>query len=176
MTKTKEKYLLKEIAPYAEKLRNDLAELCHQCEVAGSIRRQKAEVSDIEIVCIPRVKPKNRCMGGLFDDTFSQIVREKAERVVKGNTSGKYMQFITQEGYKVDLFMTTPEQWGVIYWMRTGSNEFNMKMLQLLKKRGYRCQGGYIYPMDNAKPVTTKTEQDVFNLAGIDFVKPENRI
>jgi len=44
---------------------------CIRCEIAGSIRREKSEVKDIEIVAIP--KPYQ---AGLFQDGIAEIVNQ----------------------------------------------------------------------------------------------------
>lgn len=73
---------------------------CIRCEIAGSIRREKSEVRDIEIVAIP--KPYQT---GLFQDGIAEIVSQWQK--VKGELEygkTKYTQRILPEGIKLDLF------------------------------------------------------------------------
>ena len=45
---------INDMVPIAEKLILDLKPFCDKVEVAGSIRRQRPEVGDIEIICIQK--------------------------------------------------------------------------------------------------------------------------
>lgn len=85
---------------------------CRRVAVAGSIRRQKADVGDIEIVAIPADSP----------DLFGTIqwppepiedILTKAGFVLKKN-GDHYKQF-DWDGIDCDLYITTPACWGVIY-------------------------------------------------------------
>src|SRR3989344_4737374 len=74
---------------------------CERIEVAGSIRRKKAEIGDIEIVAIP--KPYST---GLFEDGLASVVNKwpKAKGELKyGET--KYTQRILPSGITLDLFL-----------------------------------------------------------------------
>ncbi len=59
----------------------------NRISVAGSIRREKPEVKDIEIVCV--VNPK-------FLWEFSDSVYKMGE-IIKGKPSGKYVQIELEE-------------------------------------------------------------------------------
>src|SRR5437879_3251534 len=50
----KSKIKLTHARAIADDLIEKITPLCERCEIAGSIRRQKAEVGDIEIVAVPR--------------------------------------------------------------------------------------------------------------------------
>ncbi len=81
----------------AEKVKAQLAPHCERIEIAGSIRRKKPDVGDIEIVAIP--KPYNI---GLFESGIATIVKQWEK--VKGELPCKYTQRILPEGIKLDLF------------------------------------------------------------------------
>ncbi|NJD23354.1 MAG: hypothetical protein FIA82_11915 [Melioribacter sp.] len=96
--------------------------------IAGSIRREKKESGDIEIVCMPK--------NILIDDPermFTQTLVRHPEFVkiinslekVKGDAEGKYTQRILPEGIKLDLFTATPDNWGYILAIRTGPEGFS---------------------------------------------------
>ncbi len=59
----------------------------NRISVAGSIRREKPEVKDIEIVCI---RDENQVEG------FSRIVNSFG-KIIKGKPIGKYMQIEIEE-------------------------------------------------------------------------------
>lgn len=155
--------ILAEAEALAQGAIDSLSPYCHRIQIAGSVRRRKAKPRDIEIICIPR---------GRDLAEFGNAVN-RWERV-KGQAGGKYTQRRLPDGTKLDLFMTTPEQWGAILLIRTGPAEFSKRVTgSLLPRQGYKCDGGYIWK-DSAK-VETPEESDVFFLAGLLWIEPELR-
>jgi DNA polymerase/3'-5' exonuclease PolX len=152
---------------------------CDQIEIAGSIRRRRPEVKDIEIVCIPSIR-----MGGLFNDqperipswyAFFDEVADNTWAIVKGNARGKYMQIdLTPYGIKIDLFTATPENWGLIYAIRTGSAAYSHKVLATgWVRNGYKSVDGML--TWDGESVPTPFEKDLFRCAGVAWVDPSKR-
>lgn len=162
---------------HAERIAAMLRPHCTQIDIAGSIRRQKPEVSDIEIVCIPALEPV-----GLFADQW-QRKHEFVEAVaqlprIKGNASdGRYTQRRDpHSGMAVDIFMAAPDNYGLILILRTGSADFNQqKLLVALKNHRYTMRDGQIWNHKGER-IPTPTEEAVFALAGMDWVAPEKRV
>jgi len=149
---------LSEVKAIAEKYQNFLKPYCSRIEIAGSIRREKPEVKDIEIVVIPK------------DLTgFSNEVN-KLEKV-KGEPTGKYTQRILPEGIKLDLFIANEKNWGLIFAIRTGSANFSHKILACgWVKKGYHSVNGIL--IKDGKEIEVREERDLFNLIGISYVGP----
>lgn len=83
--------------------------------IAGSIRRQKPEVKDIEIVCIPA--PGNRYKIGMY-------FNNQGHYIVKGNFHGRYVQMVLKDkGIKLDLFMPQENDYYRMLAIRTGPAE-----------------------------------------------------
>jgi DNA polymerase/3'-5' exonuclease PolX len=175
---------LREAQELARILVADLAPHCTRIEVAGSIRRGKAWVNDIEIVCIPKEVPipavadlfgnEERPAGKERDPGFAEVVKRYAETLVKGQPStGKYMQLITRTGVKVDLFTATRENWGYIFAIRTGSAEFSQSLAWRWKKMGYEGKEGMLTRF--GKPVPLAEERDLFQLLQLPWVQPNDR-
>jgi hypothetical protein len=103
----------------AETLRETLRPACDRIEIAGSIRREKDDVKDVELVAIVRD----------YDDLFNRILN--VGFTIKPGTheilpwapkrDSKYIRIMSNEGIKVDLFIGTPDNWGPLFVMRTGS-------------------------------------------------------
>ena len=98
-------------------------------EIAGSIRRQKDVVGDVEIVAIST--QRDRLLSLLSD--VGQHIKPGVPGAVPWSpkASAKYLRVRLQEGMNLDLFMASPENWGGLFLMRTGSgagldgNSFN---------------------------------------------------
>jgi len=145
----------------ALKYLNTLKPFCQRIEIAGSIRREKLEVKDIEIVCIPQ------------ETGFSAEVN-KLEKV-KGEPTGKYTQRILPEGISLDLFIANEKNWGLIFAIRTGSADFSHKMLACgWVKKGCHSKDGKLIDKQG-REIILREERDLFDLIGIPFVKPELR-
>ena len=158
---------LQQALSIAEKVKKQLAPFCDRIEIAGSIRRKKPEVKDIEIVAIP--KPFET---GLFESGIATVVNQWEK--VKGELPCKYTQRILPEGIKLDLFFAERANWGLILAIRTGSAEYSHKVLATeWVKRGYKSEGGYL--TTNGHAVALHEEQDLFKRLGLPYVAPEKR-
>jgi len=158
---------LKRAMEIAERVKAQLAPHCERIEIAGSIRRRKADVGDIEIVAIP--KPYD---VGLFASGIALVVSEWQK--VRGELPCKYTQRMLPEGIALDLFFATAENWGLIYAIRTGSAEFSHHVLACgWARNGYKSVGGML--TSNGSPVEVREERDLFGLAGVSWVNPEDR-
>jgi DNA polymerase/3'-5' exonuclease PolX len=152
---------IEEAKKIAKKYLNLLKPYCWRIEIAGSIRREKSEVKDIEIVAIP-----------LDLVGFSNEVN-KLEKV-KGNPTGKYTQRILPEGIKLDLFMANIRNWGLIFAIRTGSARYSHKILACgWVKRGYKSINGML--TKNGREIEVREEKDLFNLIGVAYIQPNQR-
>jgi DNA polymerase/3'-5' exonuclease PolX len=146
-----------------------LKEHCIRIEIAGSIRRKKSDVKDIEIVAIP--KPYDT---GLFESGIATIVN-KWEKV-KGELPCKYTQRILPEGIKLDLFFASLANWGLIYAIRTGSADYSHKVLaNAWVKAGYQSVDGMLFHVENKKIYEVREEIDLFNRIGVNYIEPELR-
>ena len=146
----------------ADKYVEILKPYCLRIEIAGSIRREKPEVKDIEIVAIP---------GNL--EGFAREVNKLQK--VKGEPTGKYTQRILPEGIRLDLFIANEKNWGLIFAIRTGSVDFSHKTLACgWVKKGYHSKDGKLIDKQG-REIVLREERDLFDLIGIPFVKPELR-
>lgn len=158
----------KEAIVIAEQVKEELAPHCERIEIAGSIRRKKPEVKDIEIVAIP--KPYDI---GLFESGIATVVKKWPK--LKGELPCKYTQRMLPEGIKLDLFFAEQDNWGNIFAMRTGSKEYShLELASRWSSMGYKSIDGYLNK-DNKK-ITVREEEDLFKLLRMPYVEPENRI
>jgi DNA polymerase/3'-5' exonuclease PolX len=147
---------------------------CERLEISGSLRRRRAEVKDIEIVAI--AKPFET---GLFESGLASVVNtwEKVRGDITPET--RYTQRIirstTGAHIKLDLFLCSAQNWGLIMVYRTGSKEFNMRWLQQAKRRGYRMDQGQLWAHGRNEPVHIREEEDLFKRIGMEYVPPQQR-
>ncbi|MGN7786778.1 hypothetical protein ACTJIJ_19755 [Niabella sp. 22666] len=137
---TKNAMHLKTALAYAERVVELLAPHCEKIDVAGSIRRQKKIVGDIEIVCQPKKETINT---DLFNSeyrtvkSFDLAVEAMAFKIVKGNSAGRHMQIILKGGAQLDLFMPQVQDYYRQLAIRTGSSYYVQKVIAA----GWRKKG-----------------------------------
>jgi DNA polymerase/3'-5' exonuclease PolX len=98
----------------AEKVCHQLVPYCEKIKIAGSIRRKKSQVSDIDIVCIPKTKPVKDLFGMIShherDPGFINVVNQW-EKLKGDAATGKYTQRLI-EGHKLEIACATHDNWG----------------------------------------------------------------
>ena len=160
---------------------------CERIEIAGSIRRKKPDVGDIELVVIPKGKMyPQKPKGGVareprFAPTIGFIDAVNKYQKLKGQPWDKYTQrFIKGEndngpwGIKCDIFMVYAINWGYQFAIRTGSAEYSHKVLANgWVKKGYKGEDGYLTKKGVIVPVAE--EKDLFDLIGIPYTEPCDR-
>lgn len=156
---------LSEAQTIAEKYKSWLMPYCERIEIAGSIRRERPEVKDIEIVCIPRLKDMY---------AFSTIVNQWKK--IKGEATGRYTQRRLPEGINLDLFMANENNWGLIFAIRTGSADFSHKVLAVgWVKAGYKSKNGILYNVKTKALQEIHEEEELFELIGVPYIEPKFR-
>ncbi len=197
-----------ELLPIAEELVGLLRSACVRIEIAGSLRRETREVGDIELVAIPAVEtligqnPEelfetkietkvNRlwaALDGFFEPTSGKLARGTYIRKGPKYRSFAWPTAVEGRPVQVDLFTTTPEAWGWIYLLRTGSETFSHHVMTRLNEMGYTSHEGAIhkgerYTDDSGRwkmraiggPILTPDEERVFELAKIPIRHPRQR-
>lgn len=154
----------------AKALCDQLNPYCEKIAIAGSVRRRNPEVKDIEIVCIPKTRGVSLLRQSGWINTVYGL-----GRILKGKLKdGRYIQLLLPEGIKLDLFVASPANWGMIYLIRTGSADFSKRILYEFKKRGYKSDGGYPTDSDGRR-LTFESEEAIFAFLKIRFVRPDAR-
>lgn len=167
-----------------------LAPACERIEIAGSIRRRKPMVRDIEIVAIPRYAE----VSGLFEvaeriDLLDERIRVNlasgaiAARQVEAHRAdgsidvqtklGPAYKALIFDGLPVDLFITDAERWGCIFALRTGPGDWNTRLVTDCKRYYRSVEGGRVMYLGRAIP--TPEEADFFAALGQPWLDPWER-
>lgn len=172
--------------PYADALAlaNDLvARLtpgCARILIAGSIRRQKREIGDIEIVAQPKLTPALDLFGEPVEGLAHSGLDERLALLRPSYTKNgpKYKQFI-YGGASVDLFIASQETWGCVATIRTGSADFT-HWLVTPRTKGGGCFSHLKFSegrlMDGALALDTSDEAKLFQALDQDWIEPIDRI
>lgn len=169
----------------AANLQKTLAPCCERIAVAGSVRRQRYIVKDIELVAIPRHVPD--LLGGpgqsLLDAQLEELQARRVLILDKNGPHYKKLQLLDGQ-VDVDLFLCTPENWGWILFLRTGPTDYVHAAVTPrdvvgssgrpgMLPPGYHSSGGYLYHFD--RKLDVPDEEAVFRILNIDPITPARR-
>jgi DNA polymerase (family 10) len=129
---------------------------------AGSLRRQKETVRDIDILIVSSKPDK-------VMDKFTGLPLVKNIQL-KGNTKSS---IITKQGTQVDCRVVKDKSFGAALIYFTGSKNFNIKLRTIAIKMNLKINEYGIFLQD--KYLAGKTEEDVFKLLKMCYIPPELR-
>lgn len=171
----------------AESIVASLSPLCERIQIAGSLRRRKPYVGDIEILYIPRVEHRP---DGLFGSKPVSLADERIDQALATGTITKRPSKIgiytwgdhnklgvhVASGIGVDFFSTSAANWWVSLVVRTGSAQMNLELTTSAQRMGRSliAYGEGVRTADGMVMPATSEEQ-VFELCGVRYRSPEQR-
>ena len=168
---------LTEAREIAETLKELLEGSCDRIEIAGSIRRRKRDVGDIELLCIPEfvggVDMLDRELGALAIRRILALRRNKRGSTTYG-PKNKLMVHVPS-GMGVDIFSTDEQCWPVAMVVRTGGKQTNIRISMAAQARGYKFHAyGSGFSTPNGE-IVCRSEREVFETVGLPWQRPEER-
>lgn len=188
----KEKVPLAAARKTAAALLRHFRKFCVRCKVAGSIRRKKAMVSDIEILFIEKsgeeANPDDLFGHKIPVDFMARELKSLEARGVlerrktkNGNVMCggrvKLMRHVPT-GIAVDFFACTRESWCTSLVSRTGGKPSNEILCRAAKARGYKWRpnlGGFSTRSSDTIIFPVNSEADAFRFVEMDYRRPELR-
>lgn len=171
----------------AEELAAALVPFVDRITIAGSLRRQKPTVGDIELLFVPRHETRQ---ADMFATEQVDLAGEQIERLLitgeitkRPSKTGaftwgpKNKLALHRSGIAVDFFATTLENWWVSLVVRTGGKETNLSLTTGAQNLG-RSLNAYGCGVTNRRTgeITPATsEEHVFQLCGVPYLSPEQR-
>jgi len=154
----------------AEEIKDLLAPVCKKVEIAGSIRRQKPFVRDIDVVLIPT--NQGQLLYRL--QQLGQIKSGKA-KLIRVEPC-KY-------GIPLDIYVATPETWATLLLIRTGSARHNIRLCSLARDKGMKlhADGSGLFRIEAQgcegveARLAGETEESIFQALEIPYKEPQER-
>lgn len=157
----------------AVRLANELAPVCTRIKVAGSLRRRRELVGDIELVIEPK-QVATDLMGALGPDVDGvRAIAGTWGTVMK--SGGRMIMIQLPDGMMVDLYMTEASRWGSTLAIRTGPQDLGIRAMEQFKKRGLQHARGEIVDTRTGEVIPVPDEETYFRLAGLPCLPPEQR-
>jgi DNA polymerase/3'-5' exonuclease PolX len=173
----------------ADSIVNALRPACERIEIAGSLRRHKPDVGDIEILYIPVMQDEPDPVDffaerrvSLADGRIEGLIRagvlEKrlnAKGLPAFGEKNKLMRHVASR-IPVDLFAATWENWHNYMVCRTGPADLNTRICMAAQRKGWKWNpygAGFSNPDGEVLPMAT--ERAVFEFVGLSYCEPEAR-
>lgn len=162
----------------ATELKMVLEPLTEKLFVAGSVRRGETRIKDIDFVCIPKFKEVANDLFGK-PEYINRVVEWANRPNIKEQyrtSGGQRQQKLTYDHVPVEIYMTTPEQFGRMLAIRTGPESYTKKMAARWVQLGYHgIDGELISETDPSDKPEFPTEEEFFSWLCWTWVKPEAR-
>lgn len=161
---TGKRFKLAVAARYAEPLVAYLesAENVSRVQVAGSYRRCRETVGDLDILVIAR-------KGCGVIEHF--IAYDEVETVLSSGTTRASV--VLRNGLQVDLRVVSKTSYGAALYYFTGSRSHNIAVRRIARRKGLKINEYGVYR--GRKRVAGKTEQEVFAAVDLPYIPPELR-
>jgi len=162
--KGRERMTLAQAIQVADEFINNLKKIggVKKITPAGSLRRQKETVRDIDILIISE-SPKK------IMDAFVRVPSVK-EILAKGQTKASVR---TKDDVQVDCRVEKEESFGAALLYFTGSKNFNIKLRMIAQRMGLKINEYGIFKGDVY--IAGKTEEEMFKALGLSYIEPELR-
>jgi len=154
---------------------------CEKVIMAGSVRRMKPMVGDIELVCLP-AEP----------NSLNGFLNEYPGIIINGERLKRF--FYPKSGIQIELYIPRPYDFGRILAIRTGSSVFSHSVLAVqwnrlgwcgtsegLRRKAECIHGTSLWKIkkdfkDNPTlPPVFETEESFFEFLGLKWIPPEQR-
>ena len=148
-----------DVKKLAYHIKNILTPYSTKIEIAGSIRREKENPKDIDIVLVPKNKE------AIIEKMKSLGARMRAE--------GDTLHYSTINGIHVDLFFATKDEFGAQMMTRTGPNVGNIGNRALAKRKGLLLNQYGLFKGKHR--IAGRTEKGIYEALGKHYKEPKYR-
>lgn len=165
--------------------------------LAGSVRRRRRQVKDLELVAIPRLyapparlalfpgapqdespPPQRSRLWNRVDELVAtgELQRHPpvGERQRAAPWGDRYRKLIYQ-GIPVDLFTASEATWGAIFLIRTGPADYSREWVTALRRYGLQQAKGQVVEIKSGRQVAVPEERDALALTRWPWSEPWER-
>ncbi|MCI0484393.1 MAG: DNA polymerase/3'-5' exonuclease PolX, partial [candidate division NC10 bacterium] len=133
-------------------------------ECAGSVRRMKETVGDIDILVVSAAPDK-------VMDAFIALPLVR-EVLAHGETKSSVM---TRQGIQVDALVVDPKAFGAAWVYFTGSKAHNIHLRDMAKKKGLKISEYGVFAERTGKRIAGREEEEIYAALGLPYIAPELR-
>jgi len=157
------RHLLDEVIPVAEEIIVFLEPKADKIEKAGSLRRWKETIGDIDILATGNSEELMDAFAGY---------EEVEDVLVKGETKTSVR---LKGGVQADLRVVDEESFGAALQYFTGAKEHNVPLRQIAIDKGYKLNEYGLFEKETDKKIAGETEEEIYNRLSLEWMEPELR-
>lgn len=137
---------------------------CRRCTYAGSLRRMRETIGDIDILVAAK-------RSAAFMEALGELPAT-AEVIAHGE---KKTSIRTAKGVQVDLRVLPPDSWGAGLQYFTGSKAHNIRTRTIAVRQGLKLSEYGLFDVDSGESVASRAEEEVYDRLGLPWIPPTLR-
>jgi DNA polymerase (family 10) len=148
---------------------------CIRCAYAGSLRRMRETVGDIDILAsVAGGAEGGEAEGGEAGSTAPLMAAfialpDVAEVIASGDTKTSVR---TRRGLQVDLRVVPDDSWGAALQYFTGSQAHNVRIREIAVRLGLRLSEYGLFRVESGERIASRTEEEIYQALGMSWVPP----
>jgi len=164
-----ERMLLWNAMELGDSIIRDLKQLkeVRKIEVAGSLRRKKETIGDIDILLTCHQKDRNKILKAFTESAHVKSV------LARGNTKASVL--LKENDRQVDLRIVEEHEWGAALLYFTGSKEHNVHLRTIAKEKHLKINEYGVFRIEDDVCMAGKSEEEIYSLLGFQWIPPEMR-
>lgn len=162
----KARFLLGSIEPLAEEIRSRIEEMgsVRKAEIAGSYRRRKETVGDLDFLIIAS-RPEEVMH-------LVTTMAEVKDVLAHGRTKSSV---VLDNGLQIDFRILGQKEFGSALQYFSGSKEHNVVLRRLANKKGFSLSEYGLFTIKGKRWVAGRTEEEIYGRLGLQYIEPELR-
>lgn len=138
-----------------------------KAELAGSLRRKKETIGDIDIITCAKLKDRKNILKAIVKLPLVGRV------LASGQTK---ISFLLKEGHmQIDIRLVQEDEYGAALMYFTGSKEHNVKLRAWARAKGWKLSEYGVFDAKTDKWLAGRTEQEIYEWFDMQFIPPELR-
>ncbi len=139
-----------------------------QATIAGSLRRKKETVGDIDIVLTADEKKWKRIIA-----TIVKLPQVK-KIIAAGKTRASLL--LGPQLIQADIRVVHDDEYGAALLYFTGSREHTIQLRTIAKQKGWKLNEYGVFNAKTGKRMAGNTEEEIYQLFGFPYIPPEQRL
>jgi DNA polymerase (family 10) len=139
-----------------------------EADLAGSIRRKKDTIGDIDIIVTAAHKNWKKIIT-----RFTQLPQVN-NIIASGETKASVA--LKEKNVQADIRVVHEDEYGAALLYFTGSKEHNIQLRTMAKNKGWKINEYGVFDAITNKRLAGETEEGIYLLFGLPYIEPEKRI
>jgi DNA polymerase (family 10) len=137
---------------------------CLRCEYAGSLRRGRETIGDVDVLVAAEGSEPFMAAFAALPYVSEVTARGRAKTSVR-----------TDRGLAVDLRVVPPDSWGAAMLYFTGSKAHNIRVREMAVHQKLKLSEYGLFDAESGEKIVSETEEEVYARLGLPWIPPALR-